>query len=281
MTGIETGTWHADDNLVEAYLRGGLDLSAAASLEAHLLACAPCRARLAGATAPELRSVLASAWSGVQERVEVPPSPWPVRLLRRFGLSEPTAVVLASARSMSAAWTLATVVVLGFAALAVFAESDAGRAVYLIVAPLVPVAGVVVAFGPGTDPYRDLSRATPYPPARLVLVRAGGVVVTSVPLAVAFGLAAPGALWLAFAWLAPALAFVLVVLGASTWIDPLPVGGIVALGWAAVVAQATRLGSPLLPVAAGWQLGYLALALVAALVLALRLARAEVPGGVR
>ena len=280
MTNQSTSSWHADDGLIDRYLHGSLDLGLSASLETHLMKCDDCRATLGSKVRPQVTYRIEQAYAGVREGVQVPRIPWTVRALKKLGMSESTAVLLAAARSMSTAWTLATVVVLTFAALAAFTGTDAGRAAYLIIAPLIPVAGVVAAFGPSNDPLAELTSATPFPAARLVLLRAAGVALTSVPLAVAVGVAMPGTLWLAFAWLAPALAFILIVLTASTWVDPIVAGGAVALGWAAAVATATRLDDPLAPVAATAQPAYLALAVVAALVLALRIRQSQAPGGI-
>ncbi|HEX8486988.1 MAG TPA: zf-HC2 domain-containing protein [Propionibacteriaceae bacterium] len=277
MSATDTG-WHADEQLLDRYLGDSLDLAQAASLEAHLLRCDSCRRLLSGRVPPRLQARVDQAWVGIRTQVQLPPLPVPVRVLRRLGLRDDTAVLLAAARSLSTAWTLATVVVLVFAALAVLTETNAGRAVYLIVAPLIPVAGVVAAFG-SVDPLGDLTRTTPYPPARLVLLRAGGVSVFSVPLAVGVGLLVPGTLWLAFAWLAPAIALILLVLCASTWVDPLVAGGVVALGWAALVGQALRAGSPVAAVEGLAQAAYLVLAVVAAVVLVLRIRRSNIPGG--
>jgi hypothetical protein len=272
-------SWHADEGLIDRYLHGGLDIGLSASLEAHLLTCDACRETLTTRVQPQVTYRIGQAYARVREGVQVPALPWTVRVLRKLGLSESTAVLVAAARSMSTAWTLATVVVLAFAALAAFTDTDAGRAAYLIIAPLVPVAGVVAAFGPTHDPLAELTRATPFPAARLVLLRAGAVAATSVPLAVGLGVAVPGTMWLAFAWLAPALAFILIVLTASTWIDPIVAGGAVALGWTAAVASAARLADPLTPVAGTMQPLYLTLAMAAAAVLAVRIRQSNAPSG--
>jgi len=209
-----TPKWHAGEEAIARYLQGGLDLGQCASVEAHLLTCAECRTQLRAQVPPHITDRVAGAWSGLREALDVPRLPATVRALRRAGLGPDAAVLLAAARSMSTAWTLATVLVLAFAAMAAFTGTDAGRAAYLVVAPLIPVAGVVAAFGPATDPLTDLTRTTPFSAARLVLIRAAGVAATSIPLAVGVGWAIPGTQWLAFAWLAPALAFVLIVLTA-------------------------------------------------------------------
>ncbi len=279
MTAKGTTGWHADEGLVDRYLRGSLDIGLSASLEEHLLTCHACRETLGMRVQPQVTYRLGQVYLGVREGVQVPGFPWTVGVLRRVEMSESTAVIVAAARSMSTAWTLATVVVLTFAALAAFTDTDAGRAAYLIIAPLVPVAGVVAAFGPTSDPLAEVTRATPFPGARLILLRAGSVAATSIPLAVGLGVGVPGTMWLAFAWLAPALAFILIVLTASTWIDPMVAGGGVAIAWAAAVASAARFDDPLAPVAGTAQLWYLALALAAVLVLALRIRQSNAPGG--
>ena len=279
MSAESTTGWHADEALLDRYLQGGLGIGLSASLESHLLSCASCRGRLGTQVEPRVRQRIDRAYAGIREEVQVPRLPFTVRLLRRLGMSEPTAVLVAASRSLSTAWTLATVVVLAFAALAAFTDTDAGRAAYLVIAPLVPVAGVVAAFGPAHDPLAEVTRATPFPAARLILLRAGAVAATSVPLAVGLGLGVPGTMWLAFAWLAPALSFVVVVLTASTWVDPVPAGGVVALGWACAVAGAARLDDPLAPVSGAAQPGYLAVAVLAGLVLAVRIRHSQAPGG--
>lgn len=273
-------TWHVGDDLLARYIDGGLDLGRGASVEAHLLGCDECRARLTAQVPPQVSVRVAGAWSGLRQALDVPRLPVSVRALRSVGLSPDAAVLLAGARSMSTAWTVATVLVLAFAALAAFTGTDEGRAAYLIVAPLIPVAGVVAAFGPATDPLTDLTRATPFSAARLVLIRSAGVASTSIPLAVGIGWVLPGTQWLAFAWLAPALAFVLVVLTASTWVDPVVAGGVVAVGWSAVVSTATRLEGPIVPVAGAVQPLYLGLAAAAGLVLVLRVRSSNSPGGI-
>ena len=277
MTTGSAERWHADEDLIAGYVRGSLGTGLSASLEAHLLTCDGCRARLTAHVPPRLRARVATTWDAVREDVQVPRLPWTVRVLQGLGLGRDTAVLLAAARSMSTAWTAATVVVLAFAALAAFVGDDAGRAAYLIVAPLVPVAGVVASFGPAADPLSDLTRATPFSAARLVLVRTAGVVASCVPLAVVLGLAVPGPQWLGVGWLAPALAFVLLVLAASTWVEPLVAGGSIAVGWAIAIAAVTRVDDPVAAVAATTQPAYLAVALGAAVVLALRIRRSSAP----
>ena len=205
---MSTGTWHADDALLRSWSGGAPDVAAGASVEAHLLHCARCRARLAELRPPAGDPVLDRAWSGVVAGIAVPPPSPAVRLLRRLGVSASDAVLLRAARSLDGAWTLATVAVIAFAALAALGDATGGIGLYLLLAPLVPVIGVVVAFA-STDPLDELTAATPFSAARLALLRTAAVSVTSVPIVVLLGAAVPPIGWFAFAWLVPAIALTL------------------------------------------------------------------------
>ena len=141
-----------------------------------------------------------------------------MRLLRRLGLSEADAALLRAARSLDGSWTIATLAVVAFAALAAIDGGSSGRALYLLVAPLLPVVGVVVAFS-SSDSLADLVAATPYSKARLALLRTAAVCAASVPLVIAFGAAVPPIGWLAVGWLMPALALTTLTLAADD-LDP-------------------------------------------------------------
>jgi hypothetical protein len=198
--------------------------------------------------------------------------------MRACGLRESDGVLLAAARSLDGAWLLATLAIVVFAALAAIPSAAGGRALYLLVAPLVPVAGVVMAFATD-DPLAELTGATPYSKARLALLRTLAVVITGVPFAVAVGAVVPGIAWLAFAWLLPALTLTLVTLVGMTWWRAEPLGTGVALVWVAVIAVARHGHDVTAAVGVAQQLVYLVIAAFAAVALALRLGAAHPPGG--
>ncbi len=54
-----------------------------------------------------------------------------------------------------------------------------------MLAPLLPLVGVAIAFGGRSDPVRELARATPTPAFQLLLARALAVVATTTALTVA------------------------------------------------------------------------------------------------
>jgi len=271
---MSTASWHASDEMLRGYARGETGVAVMASVEAHLMRCPVCRARLA----PEVDAPLEKAWTRVADAVQAPRAPFVVRLMRMCGLSDSDGALLGASRSLDGAWLLATMAVVVFAAVAAIPSETLGQALYLLVAPLVPVAGVVAAFAAG-DPLAGLTSTTPYSKARLALLRTVAVVIASVPLSVAIGVAIPGIAWLAFAWLLPALALTLLTLVGMTWWRPEPIGIASALVWIAVIATARADHDITGAVALEQQIVYLAVATIAAVALALRLRTAHTPGG--
>ena len=249
-------SWHCDADLVQQYASGRTNLAVSASIEAHLVACAACRSLLAGGTGS---ADLEQIWTGIRATIERPTLPPVLRLLRRIGLSERDGVLLSASQSLRGPWTLATSAILVFAAAASFPGQMIGQALYLLVAPLVPVLGVVAAFAAG-DTTAELTGPTPYSKTRLALLRTLAVIVTTVPLIVALGTVVPGIGWLAVAWLGPALGLTLTALVALTWLRPMITGSVLAAAWLLVVAVAYGHHHLRATVLGHAQLGYLALA---------------------
>lgn len=273
-----TGGWHPYPEQLADYLGGRSQMLGAASMEAHLLRCAQCRAELARLTAPQPDRT----WQRICDAVVTPELPRLVRVLRRLGVSDPDAVVLAVAQSMSTAWLVSVLLVLAFiAAAALVTGGGASTTTFLVLAPLVPVGGVSVAFGMVGQRLADVVDVTPYPVARLVLLRSGLVLLTSVVPAVLLGLALPGPRWVAATWLLPALAFTVAVLAAATWVEPVTAAGVIAIGWTSVVLAAARRAVPWAPFDAYAQLAYLLLLVLAAAVLIERMRTFHNPGGIR
>lgn len=257
-------TWHADETLLARYAHGDPGPASAASVEQHLLHCARCRAALsAHVDAPALEAV----WLRVRDAVEVPPRSLTQRLMSSLRVPDADAAVMAAAPALRTSWLLGLLAVLGFATAAAAWGGSGGLAAFLMIAPLAPVAGVVVSYGPRADPLHELSLAAPYPAARVLLLRVAAVLATSMPVALLGGLLLPDPGWLVVAWLLPALAFTLTVLAASRWVDPVTGGVVLALAWTALVAARTVRSSVLTLVAPPVQPLYLALAAVAAAVL--------------
>ena len=265
----ETQGWHADPALLSSYLAGALDAVTGASVEQHVDRCESCRRSVGHLLEPQL---VERTWAGIRDAVERPPLPASIRLARRLGLPEPTAVLLAAAASLRSAWLVGAFLSLSFAALAAYLSGGTALAPFLLVAPLAPVLGVAAAYGPRQDSLEGLVATAPYGRTRLILVRTLAVLVSVLPLTALLGLALPGPLWLAGAWLGPALALVPVLLALAGFVGPRVAATVVLLGWSSVVVASTRRGlGPAWPVEAGQQEVYLVLALAACAVIAVRL----------
>lgn len=264
---MTTHTWHAGDDLLSAYAAGELDALEGASVEQHLLVCAQCRTTMSTvAEVPELER----AWAVVQDTIERPAQPAPIRLARRLGLSEPLSVLLTATASLRSAWLASSFVALGFAFVATNVSTSGAIWPFLLVAPLVPVIGVAASYGPATDPLEALLVTSPYGRTRLILVRTVAVLTTCLPVAFVLGLLLPGPDWVAAAWLGPALAMVPILLAVASFVGPRAAAGVMAIGWSAVVLPSARRLPATWPVDPDRQLLFLVLALVALLVLAVR-----------
>lgn len=260
-------TWHADRDLLAAYVSGGLDAVDGASVEQHLTRCAGCRQTIRPLVDAH---ALERAWSGIRDAVESPVQPLPVRLARRLGVPEPTSVLLAATASLRTAWLVSAFIALAFAAAAASWSGKGMITPFLLVAPMVPVLGVAAAYGPHEDPLESLVVTAPFGRTRLIMLRTLGVLVSVLPLAVALGFLLPGPQWLAVAWLGPALALVPVMMAVSSFVGPRNGAAVVALGWCAVVLPSLRVLPATWPVELTQQLTYAALAAVALVVLVVR-----------
>jgi hypothetical protein len=227
-------SWHIDSETLERYASGGTTSAVAASAEAHLTGCADCQARLVPAVDT---GRLDAIWAGVEARVDRVSLPWLDRTLVRCGISEETARLLAATPSLTASWLAAIAAAVVFAVVA--ADSSAkGLAVFLTLAPMLPVAGVAAAYGREADPAYELAVASPYSLLRLLLVRSVAVVGTTIALTAVGGLLLADSGWRAAAWLLPALAMSAVTLALSARVAPVWAGGAVLTGWLAIVVTA-------------------------------------------
>jgi len=237
----EPTAWHADTATLRRYAGGGLPPAASASVEAHLLGCAHCRARVAEAV-PVPR--LAAIWAEVADAVDSPRRTPAERVLLRLGVRDHTARLLAATPSLTTSWLLSVAAALAFA-LAAAQSGPRGVLLFLALAPVLPVAGVALAYSRGGDPTYDVALAAPYPAFRLVLLRTAAVLVTTLALVGLASLALPAAPDVAAAWLLPALALTGTTLALSARVPaPAAAGAVVALWLGSVFTAFRETGSP-------------------------------------
>jgi hypothetical protein len=132
---------------------------------------------------------------------------------------------------------------------------------FLVVAPLGPLAGVAVAFAGGLDPTREIGLATPYSGLRLLLIRTSAVLAVTVPIVAVAGLALPGSNWLAVAWLLPTAGLTCAALALTGRLAPVVAVGVVAASWVLVTAPTAVAGRLEFAFGVGAQVVWLALAI--------------------
>lgn len=255
--------WHLDEATLARYARGETTAPVAASAEAHLTACADCRARLAPAVNPARLDVV---WAQIEQRVDHASLPLLERLLLRAGLSETSARLLAATPSLSTAWLAAIAAASVFASVAATSSPD-GLFAYLALAPMLPVAGVAAAYGRLADPAYEISVASPYSMLRLLLLRSVAVVGTTIVLTGLAGLLLADDGWQATAWLLPALSLSVVTLALSARFAPVWAATGVLGGWVTALGLAWAADSPMALFGMSGQLAAAALLLAGSLVL--------------
>ena len=207
-------TWHLERDLADRYSTGQVSPVLAASVEQHLVACAACRSLI---TADEQR--LDAVWAEIIDTVEAPKVGLVERALRLLGVSDPTARLVASTPSLRGGWLTGVLVLLVVAFLAAHASRH-GTLVFMAFAPVLPVVGVGLAFGPQSDPTLEVAAASPYSLVRLVAARTTFVVGTTLLPAAALTFLLPDESWWPIGWLLPSLAMCSVVLATAQRIEP-------------------------------------------------------------
>lgn len=249
--------WHLDPEAIRRYAEGTVGPELAASAEAHLLACASCQAALASHVDTGRSERI---WRAVVERVDAPRRSLLERALVRLGVAETTARLVSVTPTLRGPWLLAIVGVLAFAAAAAQADERILQ-VFLVAAPLGPLAGVAVAFAGGLDPTREIGLAAPYSGVRLLLIRTAAVLTATVPVVALSGLALPGSNWLAAVWLLPAAGLTCAALALTGRLAPIVAVGVVASAWVLVTAPTAIVGRLDILFGAGAQVFWLAMAI--------------------
>lgn len=237
MNGTENGTdmgWHLDAALLERYRDDRLDAAASFSVEAHLVGCSDCR-ELVTSLVPTSR--LATVWDDLVDVLDVPEPTPAERLLRRLGVRQEIARLLAGVPALTVPWLCGVAFVLGFALFAAHLR-PVGTVFFLVVAAVLPLAGIATAYGPGLDPMHEVGVAAPFRGDRLLLIRALAVLAASTVTSALGALALPVLTWTVVAWIVPSLALTLLALAAGTFGAPARTAAAIAAGWFALASGA-------------------------------------------
>lgn len=222
-------TWHVERGMLERYAHATIGDAHAFSVEAHLLSCEQCRMQVSTFIDGE---TLETIWAAT-EAVVFGPRKGPIeRLLLQIGVKDHIARLLAATPSLRLSWLAAIAVALSFAVAASYFNQQ-GYVMFLILAPLLPVAGVAAAYGPGVDPTYEVGLAAPMRSYELLLIRALAVLIFSSVLVAVASLALPKPSWVTIAWLLPSLGLTSASLALSTVFKPLRAATGVAVAWVA------------------------------------------------
>jgi hypothetical protein len=225
-------SWHIEQETINRYSTGTIGRVSAASVEAHLATCVDCRSLLTVD-----RSWLEQSWASVADIVEAPKLTAVERALSFIGVPKHLARLISVTPSLRPSWVLAVAVSLLFAGLASrLAVQQNGVDLFLMLAPVVPVAGVAVAYGRLADPAYEITVSSPVDPLRLLLLRSAAVTViaTAFSLLVDMGIRSDLRIGL---WLLPALALTIITLALGTRLTMWVAASVVTTGWVALVVS--------------------------------------------
>lgn len=267
-------TWHVPDTVGVAYLADRLTPVQTASVEAHIESCPTCQGLMSDLVAASSAQLdLDRIWVEVVDDIDREPQGAGQRVAIRVGVPDHIVRLLASAPGLRWPW-LAVVMISSLGTLGIaLASKDptVGRLPFLVLAPLLPLGGVILSYGPSSDPAHELAVASPYGSGRLTLVRAVAAATVTIPIVAVAGGLIPEIGWRATAWLAPALALSSATLAASRRVSLRAAAATVGAAWIALVVLASgwrpgvrwsALDHPDLAFAARFQPIYLGLALV-------------------
>jgi hypothetical protein len=241
-TNGDARVWHVSDDLAARYAEGVLPEPEAWSLEKHVEGCGGCAATVSEAVRGTAAGpVLAEMRDAVLASLSAPaPAAPAVRRPRRQRRPVPhrfARLLWAAGPAVRGAWLPAVLVVAaGALALAYGTGYPGVRALLLAVAPVVPVAGVALSYGPHADPLHEVAAATPGGGLRLALTRTVAVLAVSLPLLTLTGLLLPASgAPAAAAWLLPGLALSLATLALASFTGFRTAAAATAGGWLCAV----------------------------------------------
>ncbi|MHC3469034.1 anti-sigma factor [Streptomyces sp. 7R007] len=257
-------TWHVAEEDLRAYVRGELAAPSLWSADTHLVSCARCRGVVADLTDP---TGLDAGWARLDAELDAPRPGVAERLLTRLGVPEHTARLLTATPVLRRSWLLAVVSVLVMTVLMVHTADS--PALFLALAPLLPLAGVAMAYGPGLDPTHEMTVVAPLHGFRLLMIRTVAVLAAGLALNGLATLALPEYGLRALAWLLPALALTGTGLALMPRLGPVFAPALTGGAWLGllVAAHAAAHGATPAPFTAAGQTAAGVLAVGAALLL--------------
>ena len=222
-------TWHVPDDDLRRYAGRGLAPPLLWSAETHLAACSDCRSRVAVFVSVD------DGWARLDAALDAP-RPGPVeRLLVAVGVPDHTARLLTATPALRLSWLGAVALTLILTAALAHAVTPA---VFLGVAPLLPLVGVAASFGPGIDPTYEITVTAPVHAFRLLLLRCVTVLAANTVLGAVASAFVPGSGLTVAGWFLPSLALTVATLLLSSRVGPVLSAVVVGAVWVLAVVWA-------------------------------------------
>jgi hypothetical protein len=216
-------TWHVDREDLDAYGRGQVHGISADSIEAHLLRCDRCRATLA-TSSPSPRREL--RWEAISYEIDRP---------TRWNRSSTWVRLAVGTPQLALAGLALAIASICVPLLVGLVDSRAAVTIYLALAPVAPILGVLLAYRAAADPAGQLAQASPLHTFTVVVMRTAVLLGAVLPAGLLTAVLLPGSTTVLLSWFLPTLAGCSLVLAAGTRFDPIWLAGSLATGWAALV----------------------------------------------
>jgi hypothetical protein len=220
-------SWHLADEALLQYQKGRLRPPFLWSADEHLLTCGACRIRLNALVGPD---VVETGWNRLDARLDDATGGPAERMIVALGVPDHTARLLCATPTFRRSWLAAAAATLTLAVIGAYAASTLVMPIPLLAtAPLLPLVGVALSFGPGMDPSYDIALVAPISTFRLILLRTVAVLAATSTLSLAASVIMPQFGPVAFGWLLPALVLTILSLTLMTssarserllWSDP-------------------------------------------------------------
>lgn len=175
-------------------------------------------------------------WRAISLELDTPPVPRIERALRWLRLPAHVTRLVVATPSLRRAWFLALglVALIGLT-LQPSADTASSPLLFLTIAPLAPLLGVALAYGPSADPAYEAHLATPTRGLRLLAIRSTTVVVIAAVLLTLVALTNDVSRPWAAAWLLPSIALTITSLALMTRFAPRLATMSVTVAWLAIV----------------------------------------------
>ncbi|MDH3752371.1 MAG: hypothetical protein OEU32_00760 [Acidimicrobiia bacterium] len=185
---------------------------------------------------------LGATWAAVEGSLDAPTPSRLERAATRLGAPQHLTRIMGATPNLRRAWMVSAVVLLLFGLAVSNGERETATiALFLSIAPLVPVFGVGLVYGPGADPAHEMATVTPMGGLRLVVLRTLMALLTSlVVVGIAAVLVEERSILIA-AWLLPAVALSAATLAVSSFVPIRNAAAGVAAGWLTLVVIWARI----------------------------------------